>query len=86
MCGPAILTLSLQHGRTDICSPHAKDKGNTSEESNKTVDLGWTVIPSANLDSMVTLLKNELPHWTKSWPNPSLDVVSSGIACAALSG
>ena len=83
MCGPAVLTLSLQHGRTDICSPHAKDKGSTSEGRDKTVDLDWAV---ANLDSMVTLLKNELPLWTKSWPDPSLDVVSSGIACAVLSG
>ena len=86
MCGPAVLTLSPQRGRTNIYSPRAKDKGSTSEELNKTVDLGWAVIPAANLGSMVTLLKNELPLWTESWPNSNLDAVSSGIVYAVLSG
>ena len=82
-CGTAVLTYSLQHGHTNICSPHAKDKGSTSEGRDKIVDLDWAV---ANVDSMVTLLKNKLPLWTESWPNSNLDAVSSGIVYAVLSG
>ena len=66
--------------------------GSNSEESNEAVDLGWIAIPTAKLTSLSTILEDKLPLWikenTKAHGSPDSDPVpvSSGIACAALSG